>query len=190
MNKDPLPIVQAALLDKQQDEQHWLIEGLWARSAIGLIGGAPKCCKTWLGLDMAVSVATGTKALGHFETKAPGKALVFLAEDALTQVRSRIDALCRQRDKDIESAELFVITAPVLRLDLLADQERLAQAVTHQGHATLHLRPRRLRASTSWRPSDRQSRLVDLSAALPNPPESRGSSPPSTGEYYVVSELT
>jgi hypothetical protein len=32
------------LLDKQQEEQHWLIEGLWARSAIGLIGGAPKCC--------------------------------------------------------------------------------------------------------------------------------------------------
>lgn len=61
------------MLDKQQMEQHWLIEGLWARLAIGLIGGAPKCCKTWLGLDMAVSVATGTKALGHFETKHPAR---------------------------------------------------------------------------------------------------------------------
>jgi hypothetical protein len=129
MSKDPLPIVQAAMLDKQQMEQHWLIEGLWARSAIGLIGGAPKCCKTWLGLDMAVSVATGTKALGHFETKAPGKALVFLAEDALPQVRSRIEALCRQRNKDIALLDLYVITAPILRLDLAADQERLAQAV-------------------------------------------------------------
>jgi RecA-family ATPase len=137
MSKDPLPIVQAALLDKQQEEQHWLIEGLWARSAIGLIGGAPKCCKTWLGLDMAVSVATGTKALGHFETKAPGKALVFLAEDALSQVRSRIEALCRQRNQDIELIDLYVITAPILRLDLVADQERLAQAVEH-------LRPRLL----------------------------------------------
>lgn len=129
MNNDPLPIVQAAMLDKQQEEQHWLIEGLWARSAIGLIGGAPKCCKTSLGLDMAVSVATGTKALGHFETRAPGKALVFLAEDALPQVRSRIEALCRQRHKDIGLIDLYVITAPVLRLDLAADQERLAQAI-------------------------------------------------------------
>ena len=154
MNKDPLPIVQAALLDKQQEEQHWLIEGLWARSAIGLIGGAPKCCKTWLGLDMAVSVATGTKALGHFETKAPGKALVFLAEDALPQVRSRIEALCRQRYKDIALLDLYVITAPVLRLDLAPDQERLAQAVEQ-------LRPRLLLLD----PLVRLHRLDENSAA-------------------------
>lgn len=154
MNKDPLPILQAAMLDKEQQEQHWLIEGLWARSAIGLIGGAPKCCKTWLGLDMAVSVATGTKALGHFETKAPGKALVFLAEDALPQVRSRIEALCRQRNKDIGLLDLYVITAPVLRLDLLADQERLAQAVDQ-------LRPRLLLLD----PLVRLHRLDENSAA-------------------------
>jgi RecA-family ATPase len=142
------------MLDRQQEEQHWLIEGLWARSAIGLIGGAPKCCKTWLGLDMAVSVATGTKALGHFETKAPGKALVFLAEDALPQVRSRIEALCRHRNKDIGLLDLYVITAPVLRLDLPADQERLAQAVDQ-------LRPRLLLLD----PLVRLHRLDENSAA-------------------------
>ncbi len=154
MNIDPLSIVQAAMLDKQDEEQHWLIEGLWARSAIGLIGGAPKCCKTWLGLDMAVSVATGTKALGHFETKAPGKALVFLAEDALPQVRSRIEALCRHRNKDIWLLDLYVITAPVLRLDLAADQQRLAQAVDQ-------LRPRLLLLD----PLVRLHRLDENSAA-------------------------
>jgi AAA domain len=154
VNRDPLPILQAAMLDKEQEEQHWLIEGLWARSAIGLIGGAPKCCKTWLGLDMAVSVATGTKALGHFETKAPGKALVFLAEDALPQVRSRIEALCRHRNKDIGLLDLYVITAPVLRLDLAADQERLAQAVDQ-------LRPRLLLLD----PLVRLHRLDENSAA-------------------------
>jgi RecA-family ATPase len=142
------------MLDRQQEEQHWLIEGLWARSAIGLIGGAPKCCKTWLGLDMAVSVATGTKALGHFETKAPGKALVFLAEDALPQVRSRIEALCRHRNKDIGLLDLYVITAPVLRLDLPADQERLTQAVDQ-------LRPRLLLLD----PLVRLHRLDENSAA-------------------------
>jgi hypothetical protein len=29
-----------------------------------MIGGAPKCAKTWLELDMALSVATGTACLG------------------------------------------------------------------------------------------------------------------------------
>lgn len=129
MTGETLPVVRAAKLEVEREEQRWLIEGLWARSAIGLIGGAPKCCKTWLGLDMAVSVATGTKALGHFPTVASGPVLVYLAEDALPQVRSRIQALCRRRHLDIGSLDLFVITAPVLRLDLQADQQRLAETI-------------------------------------------------------------
>jgi len=129
MTADPLPVLRAGQLEQEPQEQRWLIEGLWARSAIGLIGGAPKCCKTWFGLDMAVSVASATAALGHFPVVHSGPTLVYLAEDALPQVRSRIEALCRQRRLDIEHLDLHVITAPVLRLDLLADQERLAQTI-------------------------------------------------------------
>ncbi len=124
-----LPIVRAAQLDVEPEQQRWLIDGLWARSPIGLIGGAPKCCKTWFGLDMAVSVATSTKALGHFPTSGCGPALVYLAEDGLPQVRSRIEALCRHRGVDIAQLDLHVITSPVLRLDLHADQQRLAEAL-------------------------------------------------------------
>jgi AAA domain len=124
-----LPVLQAAHLEQRAEQAHWLIEGLWARSAIGLIGGSPKCCKTWFGLDMAVSVASGTDALGHFPTKERDAALVYLAEDALPQVRGRIDAICRHRGCDIEDLDLHVITAPSLRLDQSVDQERLAAAV-------------------------------------------------------------
>lgn len=129
MSSQPLPIVRASELDAEPEEQRWLIEGLWARSAIGLIGGAPKCCKTWLGLDMAISVASGTKALDHFPVAVSGSALVYLAEDGLPQVRARIAALCRHRGVDIARLDLHVITSPVLRLDLRADQERLAEAL-------------------------------------------------------------
>jgi len=124
-----LPVVLAGQLEQQPEEQRWLIEGLWARSAIGLIGGAPKCCKTWFGLDMAVSVATGTRALGCFPTLARGPALVYLAEDALPQVRCRIEAICRRRCHDIDHLDLHVITAPTLRLDQKADQDRLAETI-------------------------------------------------------------
>jgi hypothetical protein len=78
---------------------------------------------------MAVSVATGTEALGHFPTVASGPVLIYLAEDALSQVRSRVEALCRRRHLDIESLDLFVITSPVLRLDLQGDQQRLAETI-------------------------------------------------------------
>ncbi|MBK8980718.1 MAG: AAA family ATPase [Planctomycetes bacterium] len=154
MISPPLPVVRAACLESEPAEQRWLIEGLWARAAIGLIGGAPKCCKTWFGLDLAVSVATGTRALGHFETSTRGPALIYLAEDGLPQVRSRIDALCRHRGIDISALDLHVITAPVLRLDLRSDQERLAEAVER-------LRPRLLLLD----PLVRLHRLDENSAA-------------------------
>jgi len=125
-----LPVVLAGQLEQQAEALRWLIEGLWARSAIGLIGGAPKCCKTWFGLDMAISVATGTPALGHFPVVAPGPALVYLAEDALPQVRCRIESVCRRRRIRIEQLDLHVITAPTLRLDQKADQDRLAETIT------------------------------------------------------------
>ena len=39
---------------------HWLVQGLWSDQAVGILGGEPKCCKSFLALDLAVSVASGT----------------------------------------------------------------------------------------------------------------------------------
>ncbi|MCP3887090.1 MAG: AAA family ATPase, partial [Propionibacteriaceae bacterium] len=122
---DKLPVKKAYRLEKQQSEQAWLIQSVWARSAVGIIGGAPKCCKSWLGLDMAVSVASGEPCLDRFEVQDKGPVLVFLAEDAVCTVRSRIDALCGHRNLDIRRLDLYVITASALRLDLATDQNRL-----------------------------------------------------------------
>jgi len=124
-SKEILPVSRANELDIRQKEQAWLIESMWAYAAVGIIGGPPKCCKSWLGLDMALSVASATPCLGQFPVKRPGPALIFLAEDALPAVRGRIEALCTHRRIPIESLDLFVITASSLRLDLIQDQQRL-----------------------------------------------------------------
>jgi len=121
----PLPIARAADLDDAPADAAWLIDALWSDEAVGFIGGAPKCCKSWLGLDMAVSVASATPCLGRFHVARPGPALVYLAEDSLTNVRARIAALCRQREINLADLDLFVVTAPSLRLDLDEDQARL-----------------------------------------------------------------
>ena len=134
---ETLPVVRAGAIAAETALDHWLIRSIWGRAAVGIVGGAPKCCKSWLGLDMAVSVASGTPCLDRFAVDAPGPSLVFLAEDALPMVRSRIDALCRHRGLDIASLDLHVITAPVLRLDLQKDQARLLATV-------LELKPRLL----------------------------------------------
>ena len=54
---DPLPVVRVDQIPRQETAPRWLVDGLWGDSSVGLIGGAPKCSKTWLGLDLALSVA-------------------------------------------------------------------------------------------------------------------------------------
>jgi hypothetical protein len=136
-----LPVCRANQLEIQQPEKLWLIESIWAHGAVGVIGGAPKCCKSWFGLDMALSVATGTHCLGRFAVKQTGPVLVFLAEDALPAVRARIQALCTQRNLDIERLDLYVITASTLRLDLAADQQRLNATLAYLNPRFLLLDP-------------------------------------------------
>ena len=53
-----LPFMRAASLGESNPERQWLVEPLWARAGVGIVGGAPKSCKSWLGLDLALSVAT------------------------------------------------------------------------------------------------------------------------------------
>ena len=106
-------------------------------SSVGVIGGAPKCAKTWLGLDMALSVATGTACLGKYTVPEPGPVLVYLAEDALPVVRERIEGMARHRGLDLGPVEIDVITVPVLRLDRDRDRTRLWET-------TRQLRPKLL----------------------------------------------
>jgi len=126
---EPLPVVYIRDVGTVPDTQRWLCRSLWGRSAVGLLGGPAKSYKTHLALDLAVSVASGTPALGRFAIDDAGTALVYLAEDALPHVRARIESLCRHRALDIAALPLAVITSPVLRLDATRDQERLLTTV-------------------------------------------------------------
>jgi hypothetical protein len=120
-----LPVVHVAELPSDEIAERWLVEQLWCANSVGVIGGAPKCAKTWLGLDIALSVATGTPCLGKYNVPERGPVLVYLAEDALPAVRERIDGMAQHRGLDLVEVEIQVITAPVLRLDQDRDRARL-----------------------------------------------------------------
>ena len=94
----------------EQPSERWLIQDVWARAAVGVVGGAAKSYKSFLALDLAVSVASGTPALDRFPVDDPGLALVYLAEDSLPQIRARLEALCRHRGLDFQRLNLAVIT--------------------------------------------------------------------------------
>lgn len=138
---EELPVVRVADLRVRDAELRWIIRDLWGFESVGMIGGAAKSAKTWLGLDMAVSVASGTPCLGRFAVDTQGPALVYLAEDALPQVKERIAGLVTYRGLDLQAIDLHVITAPSVRLDLLEDQLRLEATIARLQPKLLLLDP-------------------------------------------------
>ncbi len=136
-----LPVVPAADLDEPHQAGRWLIESLFPRSGVGIIGGAPKCGKSWLALDLAVSVSSGTPCLNTFTVAASGSVLVYMAEDAGSVVKQRLAGICSHRGLDLVALPIGVITAPSLRLDLPRDQARLHETVRRHAPRLLVLDP-------------------------------------------------
>lgn len=130
----PLRVLQVADVPTQITGQpDWLVEQLWAHQAVGVLGGSPKSCKTFLALDIALAVATGTPCLGQFPVTTPGPVLLFAAEDDPLQIRARLDGLARARRVDFNTLPVFLILTEQLRLDLRPDRARLIDAIqTHR----------------------------------------------------------
>ncbi len=136
-----LPVQAAHALPQLAEDRRWLIDGLWGDQAVGIVGGEPKCYKSFLALDMAVAVAAGVPCLRRFPVVRPGRVLLFAAEDALPIVRARLEGICAAAGVGLADLDVQVITAPSLRLDLAADQERLAATVAALRPALLILDP-------------------------------------------------
>ncbi len=124
-----LPVEPAWKLSGRAPESRWLVTGLWSCEAVGIVGGEPKCCKSFLALDLAVAVASGTPALRRFPVAAPGRVLLYAAEDALHIVRVRLEGICAAADCRLQDLDIQVITAPSVRLDLPADRNALERTV-------------------------------------------------------------
>jgi hypothetical protein len=115
----PLTIVRAADISApdQASTPAWLVHDLWGSGAVGVIGGPPKSCKSWLALELAVAVASGRPCLGRFPVPLPGPVLLYAAEDTPHQVRQRIQQLCQARGASLDTLELDLILEPTLRID-------------------------------------------------------------------------
>lgn len=130
-----LPVRRPHQLTTGSDEHRWLIEGLWGDQAVGIVGGEPKCCKSFLALDLAVSVATGTPCLRRFPPQQTGPVLLFAAEDGLPLVRDRLKGLAQAARVPFDRLDIHVICVPSLRLDRVDDRLRLRDTI-----AALHPR--------------------------------------------------
>lgn len=126
---NPLPVQRADELSPAPTQLPWLIQDLWTDEAVGILGGEPKCCKSFLALDVALAVASGAACLRQFAVRRTGPVLFFPAEDSLSIVRRRLDGIAAAAHVSLAQLPLHIITAPALRLDLALDRQRLSLTV-------------------------------------------------------------
>jgi hypothetical protein len=126
---NPFPVQRADELSPAPTQLPWLIQDLWTDEAVGILGGEPKCCKSFLALDVALAVASGAACLRQFAVRRTGPVLFFPAEDSLSIVRRRLDGIAAAARVSLAQLPLHIITAPALRLDLALDRQRLSLTV-------------------------------------------------------------
>ena len=85
------------LLSKPEPKLSWLIEGLWTSESKGLIAGNPNVGKTWLSLDMLISVVSGQMCLGKYPVPIPYPGLLIEEEASHLNLSRRLHALARGR---------------------------------------------------------------------------------------------
>src|SRR5436853_5749023 len=134
-----LRVTRACNLADRPECERWLVEGLWSEQAVGIVGGEPKCCKSFLALDLAV--AAGVPCLRRFAVPRAGRVLLFAAEDALHIVRRRLEGISAAAGVALANLDIQVITAPTVRLDLDADRCDLAETVARLQPRLLILDP-------------------------------------------------
>jgi hypothetical protein len=112
----PYTTVAAAELADKTPPITWLVEGLFLSGGAGILGGAPKSCKSFFALELCVAVASGTPCAGHFSVSAPGPVTLLCAEDPHAVIVSRLTALARGRGRSLAELPIDVIVESSVRL--------------------------------------------------------------------------
>jgi len=78
----------------------WLVKNIITQGACGFIAGQPKSFKSWMALDLAISVAEGLPFLGHYRVDAPGPVFYIQEEDGPPLIKQRIEKIWPEKIKD------------------------------------------------------------------------------------------
>lgn len=86
-------------------EVKWLVKSLLTEAGVFVVGAEPKSTKTWAALETARAVASGTRAFGEFAATDPRHVALFLLEDDVRSVRSRLQALAQGASTPLEALD-------------------------------------------------------------------------------------
>lgn len=77
----------------------WLVKDILTEGGVGFIAGEPKSYKSWLGLDMAISVASGARFLNYFDVRKSGPVLYIQEEDGPAILKDRITKVLKSKER-------------------------------------------------------------------------------------------
>ncbi len=105
-----------------------------------IIGGSKKTLKTTLALDLAVSLATGSKFLGEFDVLQKGRVGFISAESGEATIRETASRICRQKGYLLSSVDILFVFQ-VIKLSRAADLAGLRTFITQQEIKNLFIDP-------------------------------------------------
>jgi hypothetical protein len=114
--KDPFRFLRIG--DLKLNPPRWLVKGLIEEDSFGEIFGEPGCGKSFLAIELACRVATGTPFFG-FEVKHPGP-VYYLAAEGRGGLTRRFSAWSISRGLPLKGAPLFLNETPIILVDELS----------------------------------------------------------------------
>lgn len=130
--KPRLSLVSMADLCDESTEPDWLVERVLVRDQPMVIGGPHKTLKTSMALDLAVSLATGTKFLNTFPVPKACTVAVFSGESGGQTISETLQRICRSKGEEPKECDVLCgLTLP--RLGSASDRTELRHHIRDKG---------------------------------------------------------
>lgn len=127
-----LPMISSKSFFTETDPPKWLVRDVMVVGQFAVIGGPLKSLMTPIGLDLGLSVASGTDFLNTFPVPSPARVGFFSCEFARGTVRETAERICRT--KGIAGPNLNIFWSFGLpRLDDDAGLDQLRKTISTQG---------------------------------------------------------
>jgi len=109
--------VTAADLCRKEIIRDYIVDDFLIRNEPMVVGGASKSLKTTVMMDLAVSIASGTKFLGKFSVENPQKVMFLSGESGEATLQEYCKLIAHRKELDTNSLDLLQIGYKLPKLD-------------------------------------------------------------------------